>query len=155
MATGTIHSCALKTDGSIQCWGIDDGSSFDNGQVASAPTGPGFSHVSLGGWNSCALTGNGRIECWGDTWVADGTPIFEDFVQLDVGQYQACGIRNSGEMVCWPESDAAESYDLDQVPSGSFSRIRAGITNNCAIDTDEALQCWGEDDEFLVTDTPR
>ena len=56
---GRFHSCGLRTDGTITCWGSDI-----EGQL-NAPAGQ-FSAVSAGGFHSCGLRTDGTITCWGN-----------------------------------------------------------------------------------------
>ena len=56
---GWRHSCGLRTDGTITCWGWNE----DSGQ-ATAPAGQ-FSAVSAGRRHSCGLRTDGTITCWG------------------------------------------------------------------------------------------
>ena len=60
VAAGYRHSCGLRTDGSITCWGDDE-----FGQ-ASPPSGS-FTAVTAGGHHSCGLRTDGTITCWGHT----------------------------------------------------------------------------------------
>ena len=50
VAVGDLHSCALKVDGSIFCWGSN---AF--GQVTPAPPGPGHMSIACGTSQSCAV----------------------------------------------------------------------------------------------------
>jgi hypothetical protein len=52
------HSCAIRTDGTLACWGNND-----YGQ-ATPPAGQ-FSAVSIGGDHSCAIRTDGSLTCWG------------------------------------------------------------------------------------------
>ena len=58
VVVGGIHSCGLRTDGTITCWGRNS-----EGQ-ADAPEGT-FNAVSAGEDHSCGLRTNDTIICWG------------------------------------------------------------------------------------------
>ena len=58
VSTGDRHSCALRSDGSVVCWGWNE-----YGQ-ATPPAGS-FTAVSTGGAHSCALRSDGSVVCWG------------------------------------------------------------------------------------------
>ena len=71
IAAGGYHSCAIMTDGSVQCWGWNY-----YGQLGDGSTSHGFTPVSvsgistamsiaLGGHHSCALLTDGSMRCWG------------------------------------------------------------------------------------------
>ena len=57
ISAGGNHSCGLKSDGTLACWGGDR-----SGQ-ASPPAGT-FSQVSAGGWHNCALKTDSTLACW-------------------------------------------------------------------------------------------
>jgi len=71
---GKAYNCVADPNGNLTCWGSDPGYGI-------APTGPGYSGVSMEVWNACALTLSGAIECWGTTsgqWnfgVVANTPV--------------------------------------------------------------------------------
>ena len=57
-SAGYHHSCSVRTEGRIVCWGAND-----FGQ-ASPPEGE-FAAVSAGGTHSCGVRTDGTIVCWG------------------------------------------------------------------------------------------
>ena len=59
VSVGGSHSCGLRADGTVECWGSDDA----EGRL-DAPNGP-FIAVAAGGAHTCALRADGMIECWG------------------------------------------------------------------------------------------
>ncbi|EDN65218.1 hypothetical membrane protein [Beggiatoa sp. PS] len=58
MSAGQDYNCAIKTDDSIFCWGINP-----YGQ-ATPPTGNNFKQISAGEKHACAVKTNGGIVCW-------------------------------------------------------------------------------------------
>lgn len=75
VAAGGLHTCGLRDDGEIECWGagtyegdcwpedLDVKSRFDCGQ-AMPPPGP-FTEIAAGLFHTCGLHPDGQIECWG------------------------------------------------------------------------------------------
>jgi alpha-tubulin suppressor-like RCC1 family protein len=72
IAAGPFHTCAVRTDGTVWCWGQND-----KGQVGGGPTKcalvpmqvkgvTGAKAISVGQAFSCALLGTGEVQCWGD-----------------------------------------------------------------------------------------
>ena len=83
ISCGQDHTCALRTDGSVACWGANEYGQLGDGKIndpQSAPqTVPGLSNVveiATNNFNSCARLNDGSIECWGNNgWgqIGDGT----------------------------------------------------------------------------------
>ena len=53
------HTCGLKTDGAVACWGSE-----------SAPPAGEFTQVSAGAYSACALERDASVACWGQVAVA-------------------------------------------------------------------------------------
>ena len=60
LAAGGYHTCALRSSGSLACWG-----SNWSGE-SSPPTKGYFTAVAAGLYHSCALRSTGEAACWGD-----------------------------------------------------------------------------------------
>ena len=67
VSAGGWHSCALRADGSVVCWGSNE---------SGEPTPPSgsFTAVSAGVWHSCGLGTSGSVVCWGGTEAGRATP---------------------------------------------------------------------------------
>jgi Regulator of chromosome condensation (RCC1) repeat len=69
LSVGTNHTCGVKTDGTIACWGAGttttdcSGSQTECGQ--SQPAAGKFSQISVGNYHSCAMTADRKVKCWG------------------------------------------------------------------------------------------
>ncbi len=55
---GHGHSCGIKTDGTVACWGNNDWGQSD------APEGT-FTAISAGNAHTCGIRSDGTIACWG------------------------------------------------------------------------------------------
>jgi len=81
LGAGRYHTCAIKQDGSLWCWGanyygqLGDGTNTNKNtpvQIMSS----GVVAVSLGGDYTCAIKQDGSLWCWGDNYygqLGDGT----------------------------------------------------------------------------------
>src|SRR6185369_10165401 len=59
LSAGSYHTCWLKDNGTLVCWGRDD-----YGQ-ATPPDGMSFIQVSAGHLHTCGVQSNGTLACWG------------------------------------------------------------------------------------------
>ena len=71
MNGGRDHTCAVRTDGSLWCWGDNFYGQLGQGNRTNRPAptrvgaDTGWAVVSLGANRSCALRGDQSLWCWG------------------------------------------------------------------------------------------
>ena len=95
VATGSGQSCALVTDGTVQCWGLN---------LA----------ISVGRGFACAALGDGAVQCWGDNYpsglgngskTVSSVPMavvgISNAVAVSAGNRQACAVLAQGAIECW------------------------------------------------------
>ena len=140
LGLGLSHSCAIKADRTVKCWGASD-----KGQAGALPSADcgtegcvveatdianlsGVTRLALGTSHSCALTVDGSVYCWGDN---------------DAGQL---GINSQGG------SFPAPVVPVRTMAGGAIRDvldIAASDTQSCALTT-EKLYCWGLSKTQLV-----
>ena len=91
---GRGHSCGLRADGLLGCWG-----SNTHGQT-DAPSGR-FSQVSAGEDHNCGLRADGSVVCWGSNTHGQTDAPSGRFSQVSTGAGYSCGVRADGAVVCW------------------------------------------------------
>ena len=143
------HLCAIRTDGTINCWGRTG-----HGQ-ADAPAGR-YTAIAAGAGHSCAIRTDGTIDCWGSRsiWWPDGDLIIDpppgQYIAISASSYRSCAIRTDQTINCWgwfpPEGD----YDA---PAGQYTAIATSDEYSCAIRTDGTINCWG-DNHYGQVDAP-
>ncbi len=67
MSAGGFHTCAVRTNGNVACWG-------QNGVGQANPPGGAFVALSAGGLHTCGMRANGSVACWGDNGSGQATP---------------------------------------------------------------------------------
>ncbi|CAM9805650.1 unnamed protein product [Chrysoparadoxa australica] len=109
VSAGDTHTCGVKVDQGISCWGASE----------QAPEGL-YQQVSVGSHHSCALSLDGQAICWGDNGYGaiTDTPTHKEFVQLSCGDYYCCGLRRSGKAECWGKNTRGQC----DVPEGAQFR---------------------------------
>ena len=179
VAAGDLHTCALRADHSISCWGLNsemraaapDGSFVavtaglrhscglradgtiacwgDSGFGQSNAPAGEFSAVAAGGWNTCGLRIDGTVACWGSGWEYRADIPDGQFRAISAGAFQTCALREDDAVVCWGDG----SPDTAGVPEGEFSAVSPGDWNTCGVRVDGSLECWGTNLGALA-DTP-
>ena len=132
IAAGTLHSCGIRTDGSVLCWG-------NNGWGEAMPPSGSFTTIAAGGHHSCGIRTDGSVACWGSNGWGEATPPVESFTTIAVSSGHSCGIRTDGSVLCW----GSNIYGRETAPSGSFTAIASGNHHSCGIRTDGSVLCWG------------
>ncbi len=137
---GNEHNCAVKTDGTVWCWGLNE---FDQ----------------LGGAQpqSCVQTNR--------TWECNKTPVqvtgLTGAIKADVGQKFSCALKNDGSLWCWGANGQGKlgtgNYNRQSTPAlvglpGSVVDFDLGHKHSCALDSAGGVWCWGQNDEGQVGD---
>ena len=143
VSAGNNHTCGLRTNGEIECWGYNSSGQSD------APAGR-FTAVAAGWLHNCAIRESGEIECWGSNEYGLSDAPAGRFTAVAAGSLHTCAIRTNGEIACWGEN--AQGL-MSNTPAGPFSAVSAGYSHNCAIRTSGEIECWGDNDSGQ-TDAP-
>lgn len=123
IAMGTEHACALISDGTVSCWGVNSVGQLGYGKTTDAVTSTpvkaayvkGAVGVAAGGFHSCAALMDGTARCWGD--------------------------NSNGEL----GDGSGDASTIPVVVTGltGVVSIAAGESNTCAIITGGTVECWG------------
>jgi alpha-tubulin suppressor-like RCC1 family protein len=124
VTAGIDHTCALRADSTLWCWGRNDTGALGIGSTTSqslpqqvtTPAADGWTSVNAVANNTCATRGDGTLWCWG----------FNSSGQLGIG--------------------TTTSQDLPQQvtapAAGGWASVVSGATT-CATRGDTTLWCWG------------
>src|SRR5439155_18937515 len=63
VGVGGYHTCALRSDGVVECWGANEYGQAPATRTAATGS---LTQVSGGFYHTCALRSDGVVECWGD-----------------------------------------------------------------------------------------
>ena len=141
VSAGSVHTCGLRSDGSVVCWGNDE----DGRATPPAAT---FVSISAGVNHTCGVRSDGSVACWGWDAHGRGTPPAGSFDSVSAGGAHTCGLRSDGSVACW----GWDEYGRATPPAGSFVSVSAGGAHTCGLRSDGSVACWGDD--FAGAATP-
>jgi len=172
VSSGGDHSCDVRRNGTLWCWG-----SNTFGQLGVGKQGPGgptpmqvghsdaWSRVDAGGQDTCAVRRTGSLYCWGVNHrgqLGDGTTTIRTspvrvgparaWRQVSTGWFHTCAIRTNKSLWCWGDDSAGQLGVGSTRNHATPTRVGGGRHwtsvsvegwNTCAIKDDHSLWCWG------------
>ena len=142
VAAGEEHSCALKSNGQVRCWGdnstgqLGDGTTTDRLRpvTVSNPNGTGaltdMTQVSAGGFFACAKKSNNQVRCWGSNF----------FGQLGDGT----------------TTDRTRPVSVSNTTGGNalqnVKKLSTGRWHACAVLDNGQARCWGDNEDGQLGD---
>ena len=170
VSAGSQHTCAIKTTGTMWCWGAGSFGRLGNGGTANsttpvqAGTDTDWTQVTAGEEHTCATKSTGTLWCWGrndnyalgpnqwpDRLVPTQVDTDTDWSRVATGNNHTCALKTTGTLWCWGANTnnqlgiaGGSSGFPRQVGSATdWTAIDAGAIHNCALRTTGTLWCWG------------
>lgn len=152
VAAADDHTCALLTDGTVRCWGLNNVGQLGDGTTSTSTTPvavaglTGVVQIALGDAFSCAVTGAGAVECWGDnssgelgngsttnsTSPVQVSGLTGGVVAIGGGSSFACATLFTGQVECWGDNSAGELGDGSIGGMSTTPVTVSGFTSNGA-----------------------
>lgn len=152
VAASVGHTCTVRSDGAVWCWGINDASQLGDGTTvdAAAPVRvkdlPAAKAVVTGASHSCALLVDGQVMCWGHgaegqlgtgrnndssvpVQVVAGTARFSELAAGDAHTCArecadaACSPESAGRVWCWGGNGAGQLGNNTRVDNATPASI--------------------------------
>jgi alpha-tubulin suppressor-like RCC1 family protein len=166
------HACAIRTDGTLWCWGLNANGQLGLGNTTqqTSPVQVGavntWSGVTTGEFYTCATRTNGTLWCWGlnasgqlglGNSAQQTSPVqvgtASNWKAVDAAYDHTCATRTDGTLFCWGSNANGRvgignlaSPQLSPVQVGTnatWSGVTTGGTHSCATRTNGTLFCWG------------
>jgi alpha-tubulin suppressor-like RCC1 family protein len=127
LAAGEEHTCALRNDGGLWCWGNNSAGQAGIGSTTNVarphqvttPASTGWASIAAGTNQTCATRADSTLWCWGDN----------TFGELGIGNAVN---QDVPQQVSTPDSTG-------------WASVTGGNEHTCATRTDGTLWCWGAD----------
>jgi alpha-tubulin suppressor-like RCC1 family protein len=175
VGAGLFFSCALKADGSAECWGYGQNGTIGNGSTADAAKPTAVSNLSAAltltvqGYNACVLAADRTVECWGNDFNGElgdngalghsAIPVrvgsVSDCVQVSTGGDQECALHANTTVECWGGLGVlTEDFRPAPIPglAGVVKMAPTTSDHRCVVMDDGTVRCWGLDSSGQLGD---
>ena len=175
VAAGDLHTCAVKADHTLWCWGDNVWGELGDGTTTRSPVpvqvsgqASGWAAVAAGYSHTCAVKTDHTLWCWGDNGdgeLGDGTTAVSpvpvqvsgqatDWAAVSAGWGYTCAVKADGTVWCWGDNGYGQLGDGTTADSPvpvqvsgqvtGWAAVSAGAIHTCAVKVDHALWCWGD-----------
>jgi alpha-tubulin suppressor-like RCC1 family protein len=123
LVAGFNHTCGIRQDGTLWCWGRNNQGQLGDATTTARPDPKQVLPAGAADWIRVAASG--------------------DFT---------CGLRTAGALFCWGRNDSAQLglghvmspvTSPQQVGAQLYFAVDAGANHTCAVTMDGELYCWG------------
>lgn len=139
LSAGGHHTCALRTNGTVRCWGNNNFGQIGDGTTADARPSPtaaqgvgGVVVLALGFFHSCARRADGDVRCWGRN---DSRQLGDLTTTNRPSQVTVIDFRTG-----------TPTTGFTEVPLANVDGLAAGERHSCSLQVDDKVRCWGVND---------
>lgn len=156
--SGWGHSCALISDGKVDCWGTggEEKLSCTPYGLCDRPTKKAVRvsinqpavDLTVGDYSSCVILRDGSVECFGmigERWRDADLRVpsdLTDVAYLGVGRYNACAVSHTDKITCWGRYNGSKH----EARIGAFSKGKLyGYDSVMCLHSGSNSSCWNYD----------
>jgi alpha-tubulin suppressor-like RCC1 family protein len=176
VSSGTMFTCAVKSDQTVWCWGdnangkLGDGTTTNRNRPVQVLGLTDVTSVENQSDFSCALKTNGTVWCWGTGGFGQlgnggtansSTPVqvtgLSGVTQISTGYGHVCAVISNGTVSCWGWNvnhmlgDGTTTNRTTPVSVSGIttaSQVRSGAYNTCVLLANQTVTCWGSANGF-------
>jgi alpha-tubulin suppressor-like RCC1 family protein len=176
VSAGSDFTCAVKTDGTVWCWGLNtsgqlgDGTTTNRNRPVQVLGLTGVADVDNQSDYACALKTIGTVVCWGNGGFGQlgnggttnsSTPVqvsgLSSVTQIATGYGHVCAVISNGTVSCWgwnivhqlgDGTTTSRTTPISVSGITTATEVRAGAWNSCALLANQTLTCWGDANGF-------
>jgi alpha-tubulin suppressor-like RCC1 family protein len=164
--SGGQHSCALRANGQVACWGRGEEGQLGYGGLLDQATPVAVSGVTdavavaAAGKHACAVHAGGTVSCWGrgsqgqlggGNHVSSSVPVavgqLANAVDIVAANQFSCALLEGGAVSCWGTTGGNMGYfGPSPVAVASIAdavALSAGDSHACALRATGSVVCWG------------
>ncbi len=146
IATGDYHNLALRVDGSVIAWGLNN-----SGQCNIPASATNVAAIAAGGAHNLALRADGSVVAWehnnsGQCTIPAGAT---NMAAIAAGSSHNLALREDGSVVAWGYNSSGQCT----IPAHATNvvAIAAGSRHSLALRTDGSVGAWGNNNDGQCT----
>lgn len=177
IATGSSHTCALRAEGIVSCWGSNSLGQLGNGKIGDNESSAqplrvaniaDATMIAAGLYHNCVLHADGTVSCWGNNeggqlgngQAGDGyhprtqdesSPMpakvsgITNAIEIVTTQSHTCVLLADRTVSCWGDFGIRQTKEPSKIENvNNVSKIVNGGGFTCALHTDGTVTCWGD-----------
>ena len=135
LSAGDYHTCVLKSDGNVHCFGnnaYDQAIDYGQGDALG---------VAAGGYHTCVLKADGNVACFGNNAYVQAVEYSQgDALGVAAGGYHTCVLKADGNVVCFGNNGYGQAVDYGEWDAIGVS---VGDCHTCVLKADGNVTCFG------------
>lgn len=169
IAGGANHTCALLSDGKVNCWGNNNYNQTGSNEFEQPVEVAGLSQVVdlvSRKDSTCAILSDRRVFCWGEnifgqlgsqvgypSMIPLEVPNLTQVREVSMGNTRACALRDNGRITCWGQNNYQSISQPSKrlVSNFDFLDFSLNPTSACMLLQNKTVQCSGRGDALGIS----